>query len=46
MYEYEILQRCKNVKMLSDWIEVDLVHIDQEKKELFGLNRSTKDDLS
>ena len=46
MYEYEILQRCKNVKRLLDWIEVDLVDIDQEKKELFGLNRSTKDDLS
>ena len=35
-----------DVKMLLDWIEVYLVNAYQEKKELFGLNRSTKDDLS
>ena len=36
-----------DVKMLLDWIEVDLINVYQEdKKEVFGLNRSTKDDLS
>ena len=46
VWVWDTTEMTNDVKMLLDWIEVYLVNAYQEKKELFGLNRSTKDDLS